>query len=320
MKSKLALLMEETGCDRAEAELALELCGYDVQAAVQAIPRIFQNILVVKGRLHSRREPYYGLWLVILNLQDRSLLRARAVVSFNPAVYACDLGLHWFDFESRLYACRLLEGTLQDVSQEAERRFSAFFASSEAAPFFSEKARVQGRGLDPLKAVLAGRLGEPELEARAELLDMGQFQEVRPAMGDWAVENPAAGRDRTAARRTASSRGAGEEPLSLKVSLFEDSLGFEAASLRAGDWVYAVIDDGRDIARYLSKLLGAQAREGSAIPVPVEAVEPLEGGCLHVRVRFSSGLCGDAALPPRSRVRARRRVERAPWWKRIFSA
>ena len=56
MRDKVALLMDETGCDRAEAELALELCGYDLENAVAAVPRLFQNILVLKGRLRSPQE------------------------------------------------------------------------------------------------------------------------------------------------------------------------------------------------------------------------------------------------------------------------
>ena len=61
MKDKVTLLIEETGCDRSEAELALELCGYDLETAVQAVPRLFQNISVFKGRLHVRSESLYGL-------------------------------------------------------------------------------------------------------------------------------------------------------------------------------------------------------------------------------------------------------------------
>ena len=33
MKDKIELLMEETGCDRGEAELALEMSGYEVEEA-----------------------------------------------------------------------------------------------------------------------------------------------------------------------------------------------------------------------------------------------------------------------------------------------
>ena len=80
-------------------------------AAVQAVPRLFQHVVIFKGRVRAGAESLYGLWLAILNLKEGRLLRARAVVSYNPAVYASELDIHWFDFEARLYACRLWAGT-----------------------------------------------------------------------------------------------------------------------------------------------------------------------------------------------------------------
>ncbi|HVE13610.1 MAG TPA: hypothetical protein VNI01_09470, partial [Elusimicrobiota bacterium] len=180
MNDKVGILMEETGCDRGEAELALELCGYDVESAVQAVPRLFQNILVLKGRVLVRSESLYGLWLVILNLKGRSLMRARAVLSYNPAVFSSELDRHWFDFEARLYACRLWAGTIQASSQEAEQILAAHFASPKAAAFFEEGRGLENEDFAALRADLSARFGDVEVEARQDLLDMGQFREVRP--------------------------------------------------------------------------------------------------------------------------------------------
>ncbi|MFA6030612.1 MAG: hypothetical protein WC969_12215 [Elusimicrobiota bacterium] len=310
MKDKVALLMEETGCDRAEAELALELCSYDLQSAVQAVPRLFQNILVLKGRLRARHESLYGLWLAILNLKDRSLLRARAVVSYNPAVYTCDFDAHWFDFEGRLYACRLWAGTLQDLSQEAERLLAGFFDSSEAAPFFSEKPKLGAAEFARLQNALAPRLGEAEVQARAELLDMGQFQEVLPAPGARKTEPRRAHRP---------PPGGASAPLVLRIALEPAPEGVPAGELKAGDLVYTTITDGRDVAQYLAKLISTRVGEGSApLPAPVEAIERGRKGECHLRVRFSAGLCGDVTLPPDVRIKVTRRGARSPWWKRIF--
>ena len=112
----IALLMAETGCDQAEAELALEMCGYEVELAVKAIPRLLKNIVVLKGKFIAPELNQFGLLLVILNIKTRKLVRSRAVLSYNPAVYAVSLDRDWFEFEKHLYGCRLWEGSLQTES------------------------------------------------------------------------------------------------------------------------------------------------------------------------------------------------------------
>jgi hypothetical protein len=354
MKDKIELLMEETGCDRETAELTLQLCSYDLETAVQTVPRLFQDIRVIKGRLKCAGDPLFGLWLAILNLRDRSLLRARAVVSCNPAVYASELDQHWFDFEGHIYACRLWAGTLQDVSQEAEKLLESFFNSPGAFAFYDEKARLGSKEWGQLKALLAGRLGEVEIQASPEVLDMGQFQEVRPLpasgeadralpRGSASSERRRGEADRGLPRGSASSersqgegekgssrpssqarrpsRSASKSPLILRIALEPSPTGFAAGELRAGDVVYAAITDARDVAQYLAKLLGTRVGDGApSLPAPVEALERGKSGEVLVRVRFSAGLCGDVSVPPDIRLKVSRRPSRMPWWKKIFGS
>jgi len=322
--------MEETGCDRSEAELALQLCGYDLEGAVQAIPRLFQNIVILKGRLCVPSESFYGLWLAILNLKENRLLRARAVLSYNPAVYASELDQHWFDFEGRLYACRLWPGTMQDRSQEVEGILSAWLESPAAKPFYEEGALIEDEAFTPLRQVLEGRLGGPvDLRVQQDVLDMGQFQEVRP-------------QDKPRPPKRAQRAPMGPEGLVvLRVAMDPDPEGIPAAELRAGDLVHVSINDSRDIAQYLARLFGAptpgssdggrsegfsqpadsmvegRSESSSTLLVPVEAIE-LEEGQVGIRVRFSAGVCGDVEVPPDIKVRASRRPGRSPWWKKLF--
>ncbi|TBR17877.1 hypothetical protein EPO15_16000 [bacterium] len=305
-KDTVALLMEETGCDRSEAELALQLCSYDLESAVQAVPRLFQHVVIFKGRVRSAPESLYGLWLAILNLKEGRLLRARAVVSYNPAVYASELDTHWFDFEGRLYACRLWAGTAQGLSQELEAVLSKTFDSPEAKPFYEEGKRFSGDAFAPLKAAMGGVLGGGlDLEARQDVLDLGQFREVRPS----ASPPP----------RTRPKRGSRGGTLVLHIAVEPDpEAGVAASELRAGDLVYASINDQRDIAQYLAKLFGARGESGPApIVVPVEAVERTEGR-VGLRVRFSAGVCGDVELPGPLKVKTSRRPARGSWWKRFI--
>lgn len=311
MRDKAALLMDETGCDRGEAELALQLCGYDLQAAVQAVPRLFQNIGILKGRFCARSESLYGLWLAILNLREKRLLRARAVISYNPAVYATELDQHWFDFEARLYACRLWAGSLQPLSQEVEAVLAELFDSKEARGFYGEEP-VEESEFHELERLLARRLGGAvDLQVRQDVLDMGQFQEVRP-------RGEADGGGPSKPERRSRSAGQNAGPLILQIAVEADPEGIPAGELSSGDHIPVSISDTRDIGRYLAKLLGAKGPDGAApLLAPVEAIEQGENEVL-VRVRFSAGVCGDVSLPPDLKVRVSRKPGGQPWWKKIF--
>lgn len=317
IKDKVSLLIEETGCDRSEAELALELCGYDLESAVKAVPRLFQNIAVLKARVRAVDEALYGLLLVILNLKERALLRARAVVSHNPAVFATDIEQHWFDFEARLYACRLWVGTVQELSQDVEQVLCAYFASEEARSFYQERTGgVGGKGLEALKTALSAKLGSTvDLGVHQDVLDMGQFQEVRPRPGESEPGKPG---KRTSRGQSGPGLGPGGM-LVLAVDFEKDAQGVPAKQLCAGDLVYTTISDARDIAQYLSKLFGSRSEEGvSPLPVPIEAIEKDAQGGVAIRVRFSAGVCGDLVVDGEERLRAVPRPSNLPWWKKIF--
>ncbi len=318
---KIVLLMEETGCDRGEAELALEMCGYVVEEAVKAIPKLHKSVVVFKGKLIDSEQNLYGLLLAVLNTKSRAVLRCRAVISFNPAVCAVSLEKDWFEFEKHLCGCRLWEGSLPNESLELEVAVANHLRSSAAAGHFDS----QPGGTETVQADLAELLRRSlrtralELKLKKDVLDMGQFQSLQPA---------AARLDRV---RPAVVRGPWlDELLILTVNLEQDPDGMPAAELRAGDMAAACIADDRDIAKYLAKFLGGHSEKGPApIPALVEAIEAAPAGgasaespALLVRVRFSAGVCGDAEVPAAQRLRVVRAAldipEKSPWWQRFF--
>ncbi|MBI4060130.1 MAG: hypothetical protein HY403_01740 [Elusimicrobia bacterium] len=312
MKDKIELLMEETGCDRGEAELALEMCGYEVEEAVRQIPRLLNDICAIKGKFVRQAENQHGLFLVVLNLKSRKVLRARAVMSYDPAVCAVELDEDWFAFEKHLYGCRLWDGSLPAESLEVEQRLAAHFRAVDPGVVERLRAASGDEATAELAAALRAHFRDPGLSLRAkkDILDLGQFQSLRK------VPAPAA-------KRGKPSPGAPpeEDLLVLKIALEEDPAGVPAAELRAGDMVFARIVDGRDIAQYLSRLFGGLTASGPVpIEAPVEAIESTPAGTL-ARVRFAVGVAGDAVVAGEKPLKAARgaygRMDNS-WWRRFF--
>ena len=314
MKDKIELLMEETGCDRGEAELALEMCGYEVEEAVRQIPRLLRDICALKGKFVLPQANQHGLALVVLNLRSRKVLRSRAVLSYDPAVCAIGLEEEWFAFEKHLYGCRLWDGSLPSESLEVEQRLIAHFRAAPPEVFDRLREMPSAAASEMLAAPLRGYFHDPglSLKLKKDILDLGQFQSLRKAPA------PNARRDKPAPRATP------EDLLVLKIALEEDAEGVPASELRAGDLVSARIVDGRDIAQYLARLFGGLTAQGPVpIEAPVEAIESVAGGVL-VRARFAVGVAGDGIVPGERRLRASRGGGHGrgdgSWWKRFFKA
>ena len=310
MKDKIELLMEETGCDRGEAELALEMCGYEVEEAVRQIPRLLRDICALKGKFLLPAKNQHGLALVILNLKSRKVLRARAVMSFDPAVCSVALEEDWFAFEKHLYGCRLWDGSLPAESLEVEQHLTAHFRAAPPATFDLLRGENAEAAAEELVAPLRALFRDSGLSVRVkkDILDLGQFQSLRKA------PVPAARRDKPAPLA--------EDLLVLKIALEEDPAGVPASELHAGDLVQARIVDGRDIAKYLARLFGGLTASG---PVPIEApVEAIESGPegVLVRARFAVGVAGDGLVPADRRLKATRGAEPGrgdgKWWRLFF--
>ncbi len=141
---KIHLLMEETGCDQNQAEIAMALAGYDVEKAIRAIGALLRHIVALKGKFHFPGKNLYGLLIVIADTKRERIARARAVASYNPALFETPLVLEWFEFEKSLYAARLGEGTLQQPSQDLERMLTDALESRRDAFFAHVAAENEG--------------------------------------------------------------------------------------------------------------------------------------------------------------------------------
>ncbi|MBL0059704.1 MAG: hypothetical protein IPP35_11515 [Elusimicrobia bacterium] len=300
---KIQLLMEETSCDRAEAELAMSLAGFDLEKAIRTIGSLLRHIVVVKGKFVDGDRNLHGLLILIADTRREHLFRARAVVSYNPGLHETSLDHPWYEFERSLYAARLGEGALQQLSQDLERAFTERL-ESQRDRFFSALKSPQHEGLpeflnEGLSAAFPGRV---EAVYVPEVIDWDQFHRF-----------PIKGEERAFPGGLPSRPHPPGENLALHLDLMPEEQGVAARDIRVGDTVTALLADGRDIAQYLAKLFGAMAETG---PRPFEApVETLrnENGRVRFHLRISAGILGVAEVSEESRVRVRRRRAESGW-------
>ena len=299
MDEKIMLLMEETSCDRAEAELALELANYNLEKAIKTIRNILRNIAVIKGKFRIRDKNLYGLFIIILNKRFETAIRLRCVASYNPVVYETYLNMDWHELERAIYRYRLMEGTILSMANNVEAYIAGLLVSRKDRVF----KPLGGGDLSQVEeAVRDGfPLGEPELHVVTEEINLEDYQ-----VGSGKMEP---------VKYAAKLPDAPEmTKISLEVKLFEDEKGRKAANLSRGDIVLAQITDTREVAKYLTKLLCS--KDPTYMPVSIEDKNYMNAG-IEVLLHFTPRIVGYAVVSPHARVRVIREGYR-PWWKRVF--
>lgn len=292
---KILLLMEESGCDRAQAELALSLSDYDLEKAVRALGTLLRHIVAVKGKAHDADGTIHGRALVLVDTRGARLIRVRAVVSRHPGVFEAALGDAWHEFEKRLYADRLGEGARPEASRELERRTTEAIESS-ADEFFPALTHDDREWSETLSAAWAPLFGGSGAVLRWERNPLN-WDEYRV----WSGGAP---------RPAVSFRADGTVVVSVKIET--DPSGAPADTVRPGDVVACAIDDPRDLARCLARLLGASAGSARPFGAPVESIERIDGE-LRVGLRLSTGVVGAARVAPSALLRVMRPAAAPPW-------
>lgn len=315
LPDKIQLLMEEASCDRAEAELAMSLVGFDLEKAIRTIGTLLRHIVVVKGKFVETTQSLHGLLILIADTRREHFIRARAVVSCNPALYETVLEQHWFEFERCIYAARLGEGALQHVSQDLERSYVDRL-EARRADFFSALKSSDERDLSGV--LNDGLFGSFHHGVQShfipEVIDWNQFRRF-PLKGDdrALAEAPPPEGDIAKESRPHSAN----ETLRIHLALVADEGGTPLSEVREGDQLSVLLSDSRDIAHYLAKLLGALNENGPhPFEAPVETIQK-ERGRVRLYVRLSAGILGVAEAPEGFLVRRTPR-ETNRWWQRLW--
>ncbi|MDI6640818.1 MAG: hypothetical protein QME68_00695 [Elusimicrobiota bacterium] len=299
MDERILLLMEETGCEQGEAELALQLSNYDFEKAIRTIKTSLRNIAIVKGKFSITEQNLYGIFVSIFDTNSLNLIRVRSVVSYNPAVYEIDLKSDWHTIEKAIYSMRLLEGSVQNLTREFELHFSSGF-SRKKDKFYKA---LTNKSHQEICEVLVSEfpLALSKFQINTEEINLAEYQQEKK------IEEQKDSRQSLIDTET--------KRLYLEAKLLEEKRGKKVNSLSQGEVVLSKIIDERETAKYLSRLL--TSKETDYIPVPIEEIERTKEG-ITIKLYFTSGIVGIAKfIEPKTRVKVIKDNPK-PFWTRIF--
>jgi len=302
MRENVKILMEETGCDEDQAELALHSTGNNLEKAIKSINLLLKYIVVIKGKFMCEQINVYGQFIVISHLNQKRIVRLGAIATCDPSIYEEYLDSKWRDFEKRLYAHRLSEGCLQELIQKLEQNLNWQIASDYKRSFFQNlKDRNYEEITGVLRSIISRSLEDPQLRVEMDVEELNLSQFKFPQESTVPAERgvkPSLNQARESVNRKGST-------IVLRTELVTDasSSSVEIEKLRKNDLILAKILDSRDIAQYLSRLIGGcKGEEVVPLSTIVEEVRE-EANQWAVRTRFSPGIVGEALVEKTARVR-----------------
>lgn len=297
MQEEARLLMEETGCEQGEAELALELAGNDLEKAIKTIRDLLRHISAIKGKFLFPAKNLYGLALVVINTKTREILRLRTVVSYNPALYENSLAMDWYAFEKQVFSYRLDGGSLPDFTQDIEQKLRNYLLAQRDVLVQCEPQSISSLFKDFFSPESV------DITFVIEELNLTQFRQLPSAVPPESTPAPVRNKD--------------QATVGLQVTLVEDKSGKEACRLAEGEVVLSQITDARDIAHYLAHLIGGM-RESSMVPLPAVIKKvSVNGDEAEIQVYYAPGIVGIAHVKNDTKVKILE-ARSTPWWKKII--
>ncbi|MBN1621044.1 MAG: hypothetical protein JW871_00450 [Endomicrobiales bacterium] len=297
MQEKVRLLMEETGCDQGEAELALDLAQQNLENAIGTIGSLLRHIVALKGKFYFPNKNFYGLILIVLNTKTQEILRSRIVISYNPSLYENSPKMDWYALEKLIFSYRLDEGSLFDFTQDIEQKLKSYFSEHIEVLVKSQTSEI---------TELLHNFFKPDeivVNLEQEELNLEQFRKLpnEDSISSTKVPTP--------------KRESGT--VWLQIEAIEDEGGKEANRLMEGEVIVSKIVDNRDIAHYLTHLIGSH-RDGEMIPQPA-VIRRITNDDIEseIQVCYAPGIMGVTRVNNKFKIKTLE-DKSTPWWRKII--
>ena len=311
MRDSVRIVMEETGCDEGQAVLALESCNYVISKSISKIFDLLKDIIVVKSKFYTFGNHLYGMISIIVDINHNRHLRTKALVTYNPTTYEIDLSQNWYEYEKRLYTARLISGSIPDVSLDIESKVVTEILDEYKQSFFSA---VKEKNIMEIADIMEDILREPlrthavNFEILLEELNLSQFKKIsdRNLPQQMELEFNEYNLNFT-------------EPLTIDViPISGNSPSIKAKALLPGDEIHVLINDGRDIAQYLSGLLGGRdVYRPVAIPSKIQEIIKSKNRLVIID-RLAAGVIGRAIVNENEEIKILYLVRRKIFVNRLL--
>ncbi|MFH0947561.1 MAG: hypothetical protein V1833_00985 [Elusimicrobiota bacterium] len=311
MQEKIRIVMEETGCDEGQAQIALESCNYNISKSISKIFDLLKDIVVIKGKFYTYGNHLYGMIMIIVDINHRRHLRTRALVTYNPKVYETDLQQNWCEYDKKLYTTRLMPGSIQDMTLSIEKKIVDEILDEYNESFFDA---VKKNNITEVADILEDILREPlstsavNFEILSEELNLTQFKKISDKIFPPQTEFEFNEYDFSLVNQ-------------FTIDVMPVSSGgviLKAGVLMPGDEIAVLITDNREISQYLSGLIGGRNIFGViAIPCKIHNITHSKNG-VTLMVRLAAGVVGQATVSEDTPIKVVKWVRRSGFFNRIF--
>jgi len=312
-------LVESTGCDRYLAGMLLKFTGWDPDGARRIIEAVPKDIFALKMKFITQITGFYGVLFFSYDEKKREIKRFVAVITDEKEVGRIDIEKHWPQLEEELYdytRTNKIDGLKVD---QMKKRMTGDEFIAKIAHVLKVGRPVKS---DLLTNVLVDELYNIftdtniavkfdiemtdafELNKGKEQAQIGDVrgEDLNPDEVDSEIE------EQNRARRPDQSLVVLRvEPVLSPVS------GVSIQDLEFGDEIQVRITDERDIAEYLSELLGAKV-DSIRVPIFTRIIEvkELETGDHGVFTQFGPGILGMFKVPEDVRIATRESLDEQP--------
>jgi hypothetical protein len=295
-KEYFQLLMEETGCKRSEAELALELSNNNFEKAITTIGFILKFITTFKIKIIFSKENIYGLIHIAVNIKTSEIARFSVTFSCNPTIYEISTNIDWFSYEKAIFSARLNSGAMETYTKETGEKLKTYIQKS-----LKEFIVISPENISSILKTFF-QPNDVYIEIKNEELNLTQFKKLP---------------DYNLNKNLISSSDYDLGFVKLDVKVLEDNNGKSVKKIAEGDTVLSIITDERDLTHYIAHLIGG-INGGKICPIPATVKKILhKDNDFEIYLNYTTSIIGLAKTESSKKVKVLEPKHQL-WWKKML--
>ncbi|MDR2436669.1 MAG: hypothetical protein LBD17_01160 [Endomicrobium sp.] len=295
-KDYFQLLMEETGCKRSEAELALALSNNNFEKAIETIGFISKSITTFKIKMLFPKKNMYGLMHTAINMKTLEIVRFSIIFSYNPAIYEIVTNMDWFSYEKAIFSARLNSGAMETYTKETEKNLKVYIQQN--------LKKIITISPEEICSIIKNFFYPTDvyIEIENEELSLAQFKKLP----DYSLN-----------QNSVPSSNYNLGFIKLDVKILEDSHGKPAKKLVEGDTIVSIITDERDLTHYIAHLIGGIEGE-NLCPIPSIVKKIInKNEDSEIYLSYTNSIVGFTKIKNGTKIKVLESKYQS-WWKKIL--